>query len=428
MKAAYQAKRKHISQILDAIPDGADLIIPLANGEPDSLLQAIDEQGTRWKNVRIHQMHDLKDRAYIQGEYKGHIQYISYFLSHASRKSFLNGTCDLIPNHFHQMPQILRQTARNPIVLAQSSPMDEEGYFSLGTNADYVATFIGEAPIYLEVNQQMPRSFGQNQVHISQIEGFIEVDRPLHEVHSTTITDVERRIGEFVAERICDGDTIQAGIGGIPDAVIESLTQHRDLGVHTELLTDGMVHLFEKGVFTGSQKRTHPGKMVATFALGSKHLYEFMHENDVICLLPVDQTNDPRYIAFEDNMVSINATTEVDLFGQCASETIAGRYYSSSGGQVDFVTGTRFAKNGRSFLCLRSTVKQESITCIKVLLTTGSIVTTSKNDVDHIVTEYGVAELRGKSLSERAKALIRIAHPKFRDELTYEAKKSGILI
>jgi acyl-CoA hydrolase len=230
-----------------------------------------------------------------------------------------------------------------------------------------------------------------------------------------------------VAERIVDGSTIQVGIGEIPNALVRALGGHRDLGVHTELLSDGLVDLVESGVVTGTKKRRAPGKVVTTFALGTNRVHEFLHENAVVELLPVDYVNDPRVIATEDRFVSINATVEVDLLGQCASETVAGRYWSSSGGQADFARGAMYSEHGAAFMVLPSTAQHDSVSRIRSTLTPGSVVTTLKNTVDHIVTEFGVADMRGRSISQRAAALIAIAHPKFRDQLTVDAKAMGYL-
>jgi acyl-CoA hydrolase len=314
-------------------------------------------------------------------------------------------------------------------VLAAASPIDRHGYFSLGTNCDYAAPFIGHVPFFLEVNEQMPRTFGHNQLHVSQVAGWTEVDRPLVEIEPSQPGDADRAIAAFVAERIPDGATIQVGIGSIPNALLAGLRDHRELGVHTELLSDAVIDLVERGVVTGTRKTRAPGKVVTTFALGTKVLYDFLHENPVIEMLPVDRVNDPRLIAAEDCFVSINATTEVDLIGQCASETVAGRYWSSSGGQADFARGAMYSARGSAFVVLRSTATTAAgeVSRIRPTLTPGSVVTTLKNTVDHIVTEFGVAEMRGRSISERACELIGIAHPKFRDELTEEARRLGYL-
>ena len=422
-----KVKKKQPEDFLSLIHDGDDVILPVANGEPHVLMDVLEEYGSKFQNVRIHQMLPTRERAYIQGKMRPSLTHVSYFLSGASRKAYLQGQCELVPNHFHQMPRILRESTKTSLVVAAASPMDEHGYFSLGTQADYTASFIGKVPFFLEVNEQMPRTFGENQIHISQIEGYISVDYPLYEIPMSDVTETDMRIGSYIVEQIENGATFQAGIGGIPNAVISLLKSHKNLGIHTELISDGIINLVQSGVVTGSEKKTYSGKIVTTFAQGTKRLYHFLDENPAVEFLPVHIVNDPREIAKEDNIVSINATTEVDFYGQCASETIAGSYYSSTGGQADFAQGVRLAKNGKGFICLHSTAKNGTISRIRPHLNHASVVTTSKNDVDRIVTEYGVAELRGKSISERTKALIQIAHPKFREELTFEAKQLGFL-
>ena len=408
--------------MLGGIEDGADLIVPLANGEPVSVLDAIEDNVERLRDVRIHQMHALHDRPYLHGAFRGRLLHVSYFLSPVTRPAFHERGCELVPNHFSEVPRLLRETTKCSMVLAASAPMDRHGYFSLGTNCDYVAPFIGTVPFFLEVNAQMPRTFGRNQLHVSQVAGWTEVDRPLVEIHRPEPSDVDTRIAKLVAERVPDRATIQVGIGSIPNALVASLHGHRDLGVHTELLSDALMQLIDAGVVTGAHKRLNPGKAVTTFALGTQHLYDFLHENPAVELLPVDYVNDPRVIAQEDCFVSINATTEVDLVGQCASETVAGRYWSSSGGQADFARGAMYSPRGIAFVVLPATAQNGEISRIRATLTPGSMVTTLKNTVDHVVTEYGVADMRGRSISERAAALIRIAHPRFRDELTAEAQ------
>lgn len=422
-----QEKEKSIEEILSLIPDDSDVIIPLANGEPNYILSAIDDHPERFTSLRIHQMLELRDRKYMHGAYP-HIQYISYFMSTYARKAFLNGTCELIPNHFHQMPSLLEKTTRNPVLICQASPIDEQGYFSFGTEADYAAYFVGKIPYILQVNDQMPQTYGENKIHISQILGFVQHNEPLIELSPAPITDTDEKIAKFIAERIDNGSTLQIGIGGIPNAVVSLLKDHRDLGIHTEMLTDGIADLAEQGVITGRKKNTHIGKIIASFAFGSKDLYDFMHQNKDIEMLSVDYVNDPRTIGKEDHMVTINATTEIDFYGQCASETIAGKYYSSTGGQADFGNGVQFSKNGRGFICMHSTAKRGTISRIRPCLAPNSVVTTSKNDIDYVVTEYGIAQLKGKSLSQRTKSLIELAHPKFRGELLFEARKMGLLM
>lgn len=414
-------------QIIELIEKDADIILPLTNGEPHKLLDILEENADALTNVKIHQLLALKRRKYMEGEFPGKLNHVSYFLSGATRNLFHQGLVDLVPNHFHEMPKILRQSTNLSMIMAVASPMDEYGYFSLGTQADIVSEFIGKVPFLLEINKHMPRTFGENQIHISQIEGFVENDRPLFEDISLPIGDKDMRIASYVAESIQNGDTLQIGIGSIPNAVVSLLKNHRHLGIHTEMFVDGIVDLVEAGAIDGTQKFTNKGKIIATFAHGSNKIYNFLHNNPAVQFLPVSIVNDPREIAKEERIVSINATTEVDLFGQCASETVAGKYYSSTGGQADFARGVRFAKEGKGFVCMTSTAKNDEISRIKLSLSPGSVVTTSKNDIDTIVTEYGVAKMFGKPISERAKQLISIAHPKFREELTFEAKQMGFI-
>jgi acyl-CoA hydrolase len=273
----------------------------------------------------------------------------------------------------------------------------------------------------------MPRTFGRNQIHVSQTVGWTEADYPLFVLPPAEPTEIDRQIAAFIAERIPDGATIQAGIGSVPNAVFELLRDHRDLGIHTELLSDGVIDLVHRGVVTGTRKVRRPTKVVGTFALGSQHLYEFLHENTAVELLPVDWVNNARIIGMEPMFVSINATLEVDLLGQAASETLNGQYYSGSGGQADFARGAMYSEHGQGFIVLHSATHDESVSRIAPQLPAGSVVTTLKNTVDNVVTEYGVAELRGRPIRERARALISIAHPKFRDELSASARALGYL-
>jgi acyl-CoA hydrolase len=322
---------------------------------------------------------------------------------------------------------LLQRTAQHPLVLAAASPLDRHGYFTLGTNADYTAHFIGRAPFFLEVNTSMPRTIGGNSLHVSQVVGWCEADYPLVTVEPPHAGDKDRRIAQLVAERVPDGATIQAGIGAIPNTILGELRDHHDLGVHTELVSDGVMELLESGALTGTRKVTRPGKVVGTFALGTKRLYDFLHDNSAVELLPVGWVNDPRVIGRERCFVSINSTIEVDLLGQCNSEMIGGQYYSGSGGQADFARGAMYSDEGLGFVVVHATTHDESVSRIVSHLCCGAPVTTMKNTVDHVVTEFGVAELRGRSIAERARALISIAHPKFRDELERDARTFGYL-
>jgi acyl-CoA hydrolase len=413
-------------EVLELIGPGSDVIIPLANGEPPTILDVLESHGQQLRGVRVHQMHALEERAYIRGEFGDRLRHVSYFLSPATRPSYWAGGCDLVPCHFSEMPSVLRSIARHPLVVARAAPPDAHGYFSLGTNADYTAALIGQVPFFLEVDPAMPRTFGENQLHTSQVAGWCRGDRGLAELTRPEPGPEDVRIGELIAERIPDGSTVQIGIGTISAAVMAAMKDHQHLGVHTELLSDGIMDLVLGGVVTGTRKRLRRHKVVTTFCLGSRRLYDWLDENAAVELLPVDWVNDPRVIGQEPNFVSVNATTEVDLFGQCASETVAGRYWSSSGGQADFARGAMYSEGGKAFVALRS-LTRDGTGRIRARLSEGSVVTTLKNTVDHVVTEWGVAELRGRSLAERAQELIAVAHPSTRDRLETEARQLGLL-
>jgi acyl-CoA hydrolase len=413
--------------VLEHVRPGTDIIVPLANGEPVSLLDALERNADRLQRVRVHQMHALRDRPYLHAAFGDRLRHVSYFLSHVTRPCFREGAVDLVPNNFSEMRAILRDNTVDPLVLASVSPPDRHGYFSLGVNADYVASFIGRARFFVEANSQMPRTFGRNQIHVSQVVGWVEADQPLVAVPPASIRPEDLAIAGHVAERIPDGATLQTGIGSIPNAILSALEGHRDLGVHTELISDGVMDLVEAGVVTGVLKELNRNKTVGTFALGTQKLYDFLHENSAFEMWPVRYVNDPRIIAQESNFVSINATIAVDLIGQCASETLAGTYYSSSGGQADFARGAMYSQGGQGFVVLHSTAKGGTISKIVPQLPPGDVVTTLKNTVDKVVTEWGVAELRGRSLRERASALIAIAHPDHRDHLLAEATRLGFL-
>ena len=413
--------------VLEHLRPGTDLILPLANGEPVVLLDAIEAHAGDLDGVSVHQMHALHDRPYLHGSFGSKLHHVSYFLSHVTRQPFRDGTIDLVPNNFSEMRNILMERTRDPLVLAAASLPDRHGYFSLGLNADYVASFIGRARFFLESNARMPRTFGRNQIHESQVLGWVEADYPLVEVAPPPRSELDDRIASYVAERIPNRATIQTGIGSIPNAILAALRDHRELGVHTELISDGLMDLVERGIVNGVAKQLNRTKTVGTFALGTQQLYEFLDENTAFELWPVRYVNDPRVIAQEEGFVSINSTISVDLMGQCASETVHGEYYSSSGGQADFARGAMYSKGGQGFVVLRSTAKGGTVSKIVAELEPGDVVTTLKNTVDKVVTEWGVAELRGRSLRERAAALIGIAHPDHRDRLTHDARRLGHL-
>lgn len=415
--------------VLDHVRSHGHLIVPLGNGEPVALLDAIEAAAAAGEieGVSVHQMHALRDRPYLHGEYGDRLRHVSYFLSHVTRPCYQAGTIDLVPNHFSEVFGHMHRRTNDPLVIACAAPPDRHGYFSLGVSADYTSSFIGRARFFLEVNPQMPRTFGRNQIHVSQVEGWYENDRPLIDVAPPPVDATDHAIAALVADRIPDGACLQTGIGAIPNAIMSALEHHRDLGVHTELLSDGLVDLVERGVVNGVRKLHNRTKVVGTFALGTRRLYDFLHENTAVELWSARYVNDPRLLSRERNFVSINATLSVDFLGQCASETLGGQYYSSSGGQVDFARGAMYSEGGQGFIVLHATAAKGAVSRIVPQLPAGEVVTNSKNTVDKVVTEFGVAELRSKTVRERTRALIDIAHPQHRERLEHEARTLGYL-
>ena len=424
--AELTARRCSPESVLEHIQPGMDLVVGASNGEPVRVVDAIEAGAGSLDGVRLHQMIPLRARAYIDGQRQG-LRHVSWFLSPHSREAFHRGDCDLVPNSFSDVPRLMRQTLAPMLVLAAVSAPDRHGYFSLGTDAGYVAALIGQVPFFVEVSSAMPRTFGGNQLHVSDVVGYCESDQPLAELPGPPATPRDHRIAELVAERIPDGATLQAGIGAVPNLVLEMLGSHRELGVHTELLGDSSVELVESGVITGTRKRTHRNKLITTAALGCRRLYDFVADNPGVEFHPVDYTNDPRVIAREPLMTAINASLEVDFLGQCASESLGSDYLSSSGGQPDFARGAVMAEHGQAFIVLHSTTSGDQVSRIVPQLHPGAAVTTYKNIVDKVVTEYGVAELRGSSIAQRTARLIGVAHPSFRDRLTDDARRLGYL-
>jgi len=424
--AALRRSRRPAEAVLDHVGDADDVIVGLGNGEPATVVDALEAGAGRLRDVRVHQMFPLRERRYMRGELPG-LRNVSWFLSPVVREAFHRGTCDLVPNNFSDVPRLMRASTGCSLVLASVSPPDRHGYFSLGCHAEYVAPLVGTAPLFVEVNHRMPRTFGENQVHVSQVMGWCEADYPLAEVPRPPTRQTDRRIAQHVAERVPDGATVQAGVGSVPNEVLKLLGGHRDLGIHTELLADGFVDLVEQGVVTGTRKTAHANKIVTTSAMGASRLYDFVDENPGVEFWPVNYTNDPRNISRQERMVAINATLEVDFLGQCASESLGSEYWSSSGGQEDFGRGAIHSPGGQSFIVLHSTTADGSVSRIVPQLHPGAAVTTFKNVVDCVVTEHGVAELRGRSIRDRARRLIDVAAPAFRETLEREARQVGYL-
>ncbi len=421
----YLAKRCSAEDALEHIRDGDMIVVPTGVGEPPALLTALSAQRTRFHDVKVAQILAMRKFDYFDQETSHHVRHAALFFGGASRAAGQGGWCDFLPNYFSEIPVLIeRGLMPSDVVFAMASPMNEQGFFSLSLGTDYTMAAVKKArAVVLEVNPHVPFAHGQCHVHISQVTALVESGDAILEVGLPKIGQVQEAIGKYVADMIDDGSTLQIGYGGIPDAVVMQLTHKHDLGIHTEMLGDGILTLIESGAVTNRKKTFMPGKMVATFALGSQKLYQFMHHNPMVEMHPSNFTNDPYLAGQNDNLISINASLQVDLLGQCGSESIAHLPYSGTGGQVDFVRAANRSRGGKSFIVLPSTAKENSLSRIVPMLTQGTHVTTSKNDVNYVVTEYGVAQLRGKSARQRAQAMIAIAHPDFRASLREAAAK-----
>ena len=429
VKDEYKKKLTTPDVAIGLVHNDDVIIVPTGVGEPPALLEALSEQRRALRNVRVAQTLPLRKFAYFDPETAENVRHTAYFFSAVSRPGGHAGWVDFFPNHFYEIPHLINEGVnRADVVVSMASEMDDEGYFSLGLAADYTMAAIAKArAVILEVNPNVPQVGGNCQVHISQVAALVESFDALPEVGLPKIEPVQEAIGRYVGELVPDGATLQIGYGGIPDAVVMQLTEKRDLGIHTEMLGDGIVSLVEKGVVTNQRKNINPGKMLATFALGSKRLYSFMHRNPALEMQPVDVTNDPAIAGLNDNLIAINATLQIDLIGQCGSESFGCTPYSGTGGQADFVRAANRSRGGKAIIVLPSTAKGDSISRIVPTLSPGTHVSTTKNDINYVVTEYGVAQLRGKTARQRAEALIGIAHPDFRQELRASARKLGVL-
>lgn len=417
LKQLYEEKKITAQEAVKKIKSNDRVVVGHACGEPAHLLNAMVENKDEYENVEIVHMVAMGKAKYCDEGMDKHFRHNAIFVGGTTKKAVKEGRADFTPTFFFEVPKLLRDRLKVDVVLAQASPMDEHGYMSLGISVDYTKPACEVAKIVIiQVNKNMPRTMGDSFIHISNVDYIVEYDEPIYTLPRPSIGEIERQIGENCAKLIQDGDTLQLGIGAIPDAVLSFLTDKKDLGIHSEMFTDGVVELVEKGVVTNKMKKTHTGKMVATFLMGTQKLYDFVNNNVSVEMFPVDYVNHPAVIMKEDNIVSINSCVQVDLMGQVVSESIGATQISGVGGQVDFVRGVSMAKNGRSIIAMPSTVKGKSSKIVSKI-DDYAAVTTSRNDVDYIVTEYGIAHLKGKTLKERSKALIKIAHPDFRKEL-----------
>ncbi len=425
----YAQKKCSADEALRLLRDGDFIIVPTGVGEPPALLTALSEQRRSFRDVKVAQILAMRKYDYLDPSTVEHVRHVAFFYGAATRAGGQAGWIDFLPNHFSEIPgQIDRGQIPADVVVSLASPMDAHGYFALSLAADYTMAAIARArAVVLEVNPNVPFAGGNCHVHVSQVSALVESSEPVLEVGLPRIGPVQQAIGKYVADLIDDGATLQIGYGGIPDAVVMQLTHKHDLGIHTEMIGDGILSLVECGAVTNRRKNYLPGKMVATFALGSNKLYRFLDRNPALEMHPVDFTNDPALAGRNDNLVAINATLQIDLLGQCGSESLGSVPFSGTGGQGDFVRAANRSRGGKAFIVLPSTAKNDTLSRIVPVLSPGTHVSTSKNDVNHVVTEFGVAQLRGKSAKQRAQALIAIAHPDFRAELSAQARRLQLL-
>lgn len=421
----YREKIMTAEKAVTHIKNGDRVVVAHLIGAPLPIIDAMTENYKAYENVEITGMLTNDGQPYADEKCKGHFHLSPMFAGKGTAKALAAGYADFVPTNFSEVPYLLRNVNRPDVALVQTSLPDENGNVSLGLSADYTIVAAREArTVIAEVNAQCPRICGDTSIHISQIECIVETDRPIVQIEPTPISEVERNIAGYCAEMINDGDCLQLGLGAIPDAVLGLMKDKKELGIHSEIIGDGVKTLCEAGIITGSRKEIDKGKVVATSLFGSKELLSYAHENPVFELYPVDYTNDVRTISQISNMVSINSCVEIDLTGQVCSEAVGLRQISGVGGQVDFVRGAKLSRGGRSIIACYSTAKGGAISKIVPQLGMGTPVTTLRTDVDYVITEYGIAHMRGQSLRNRAKALIAIAHPNFRDELTEKVDRT----
>ncbi|MBF0160244.1 MAG: GNAT family N-acetyltransferase, partial [Magnetococcales bacterium] len=407
------------------VKPGDRIFIGSNAASPQALIRDMLDHKEALKDVEIVHILTLGDTPWTRLEYSDHLRVNALFLGTHTREAVRQGIADYTPCFLSEIPSLfLEGILPIDVALIMVSPPDQHGYCSFGVSVDIVSAACRSARrIIAQVNPSMPRTFGQSFIPMDRIDAWIEIDMPLPELKPPPLDDVTLRIGQYVAMLIPDGATLQMGIGKIPDAVLSYLGQHHDLGIHTEMFSDGVVDLMQRGVINNRRKSTRPGKAVVTFCMGTRKLYDFVHQNPHIEFHPSEYVNNPSVIASNDRMVAINSAMEVDLTGQVVADSLGDRFYSGIGGQVDFIRGASMSRHGKPIIALPATAHHGTVSRIVPFLTEGSGVVTSRGDVHYVVTEYGIATLRGRSIRERAMELIQVAHPAFRDQLLDEMRE-----
>lgn len=418
-REVYQSKLVTAEEAVRHIPNHSRVFFGHAANQPPALVAALVANYQQYEDVEIVHWVPMGDASYLKPEMQGHLRYNGLFLGTHTRAAVKEGRADYTPFFFHQAPRFFADgTMPIDVALVSVTPPDEHGFCSLGVSVGGTKpAAIHAKQVIAQVNDQMPRTMGDSFLHVSQLTWAVEASTPLPEMGGGKMTEVEEAIGRNCASLIEDGATLQLGIGSIPDAVLKCLGDKKDLGIHSEMFSDGVLDLYERGVVTGAKKSMSPGKMTVAFLMGSKRLYDFIDNNPIVEMRTVDYVNNPVVIAQQHKMVSINSCLQVDFAGQVNSESIGKTQFSGIGGQLDYVRGAGMNPEGKSILAMPSTAKHGELSRIVPFLPEGTTVTTTRTDVHYIVTEYGIANLRGKSLRERARLLIGIAHPKFREEL-----------
>jgi len=422
----YKKKLRTPDEALRCVQSGMRVYIQPGCAEPETLVEALMKRGPFVHDVEIVHMMTMGCAPYVAPEMAGHFRHNAVFIGANVRDAINDGRADYTPIYLSEIEGLFESGAMPiDVALIEVSPPDAHGFCSFGVGVDTTLTAARVARyVIAQVNDQMPRTYGDSFIHVSDIDAVVESSRPLCAMKKPEISDLQVAIAKNVASLIEDGAVLQTGIGGIPDAVLPFLMDRKDLGVHSELVSDGVIPLIEAGVLTGARKNFKPRKIIVGFVLGTKTIFDFVNDNPIFEFHPTAYTNDPGFIARNDKMVAINSALQVDLTGQVCSDSIGNRFYSGIGGQVDFLRGASRSKGGKPIIAISSTAKSGNISRIVPMLDPGAGVVTSRGLVRYVVTEYGVAYLHGKSIRERAKALIEIAHPKFRDEMYEYCEKT----
>lgn len=425
----YRRKVADVDTVMANVSSGDRIYLGGGAGVPKVLIEGLTRRASQLSDVELTHILTFADAPYVKPKFQESIRVNALFIGPNVREAVQKGQADFTPVFLSEIPGLFRSGLLPiDVVLISISPPDEHGFCSFGVEVGTSKPAAESARIIIaEVNRQMPRTLGDCFIHVSRLHHVVEVDYPLPEAPQGGSTARHLQVGQHIAEMIPDGATLQMGIGSIPDAVLQNLGGHKDLGVHTELFSDGVIEMVEAGVITCARKSFHPGKIVAGFLFGSQPLYEFVHNNPIIEMHPTDYVNDPFNIAQNDNMVAINSALQVDLTGQVCADSIGPRIYSGVGGQLDFIRGAARSKGGLPIIAFLSTAKNDTISRIVPMLAKGAGVVTTRNDVHYVVTEYGVASLYGKTIRQRARELIGIAHPEYRDHLTTAAKDLGYI-